>query len=104
MTNNAIRKHFLILPVLTLLTILLVACAPAAPSTFVPSVEPQQVNTLIPSLAPTDIPTVEQVIPTDLPSPILVATSRGPDLEATDPATVSLASGRLQLVEFFRFT
>jgi hypothetical protein len=33
-----------------------------------------------------------------------VATSRGPNLEATDPATVSLASGQLQLVEFFRFT
>ena len=29
---------------------------------------------------------------------------RGPDLEATDPATVSLAVGDLQLVEFFRFT
>jgi len=33
-----------------------------------------------------------------------VATSRGPKLEATDPATVSLASGQLQLIEFFRFT
>jgi hypothetical protein len=33
-----------------------------------------------------------------------VATSRGPDLHATDPTTVSLASGGLQFVEFFRFT
>ena len=33
-----------------------------------------------------------------------VATSRGPDLESTDPSTVALASGGLQLVEFFRFT
>ena len=33
-----------------------------------------------------------------------VATSGGPDHEATDPGTVSLASGQLQLVEFFRFT
>ena len=33
-----------------------------------------------------------------------VATSRGPDLEATDPSTVSLASGQVQFVEFFRFT
>ena len=32
------------------------------------------------------------------------ATSRGPDLEATDPSTVSLASGQVQFVEFFRFT
>ena len=36
--------------------------------------------------------------------PLAVATSRGPDLEATDPTTVNLASGQLQLVEFFRFT
>ena len=33
-----------------------------------------------------------------------VATSRGPNLEATDPLTVSLASGQPLLVEFFRFT
>ena len=33
-----------------------------------------------------------------------VATSRGPDLHATDPATVSLAAGQLHFVEFFRFT
>jgi hypothetical protein len=39
------------------------------------------------------------------PTPIqALATSRGPELEATDPTTVSLASGQLQLVEFFRFT
>jgi hypothetical protein len=41
-------------------------------------------------------------MPTEIPQ--VVATSRGPDLEATDPSTVSLASGDLQLVEFFRFT
>lgn len=33
-----------------------------------------------------------------------VATSRGPNLEATDPTTVNLALGQPQLVEFFRFT
>src|SRR5690349_21128091 len=32
-----------------------------------------------------------------------VATSRGPELHATDPTTVSLASGQVQFVEFFRF-
>jgi hypothetical protein len=36
--------------------------------------------------------------------PVAVVTSRGDELEATDPATVSLASGGVQLVEFFRFT
>ncbi len=35
---------------------------------------------------------------------LAVATSRGPDLHATDPTTVSLASGQYQFVEFFRFT
>ena len=34
----------------------------------------------------------------------VMPTSRGPNLIATDPSTVNLASGQLQLVEFFRFT
>ena len=38
------------------------------------------------------------------PSPLPLATSRGSELHATDPTTVDLASGGLQLVEFFRFT
>jgi hypothetical protein len=42
------------------------------------------------------------MVPAEVPQP--VATSRGPDLEATDPATVRLDSGELQLVEFFRYT
>jgi hypothetical protein len=42
----------------------------------------------------------ETLAPTALP----VATSRGPDLHATDPTTVDLASGQLHFVEFFRFT
>ena len=48
----------------------------------------------------------EQASPTEAPTevPQAVATSRGPNLEATDPTAVSLASGELQLVEFFRFT
>ena len=33
-----------------------------------------------------------------------IATSHGPDLHPTDPATVNLASGQIQFVEFFRFT
>jgi hypothetical protein len=40
------------------------------------------------------------------PAPTIqaVATSRGPNLEAIDPTTVQLASGGVQLIEFFRFT
>jgi hypothetical protein len=69
-----------------------------------------------PALAPTatflpPVPTLEQasqptVGPTqDLaPTPSPIATSRGPNLEATDPSTVSLASGQVHFIEFFRFT
>ena len=37
-------------------------------------------------------------------APIVVATSRGDKLVATDPASVNLVSGVPTLVEFFRFT
>ena len=33
-----------------------------------------------------------------------VVTPRGPNLVASEPSTVRLASGKLQLVEFYRFT
>ena len=72
--------------------------------------------------APTEAPTAAipaVASPADLSAPVTLevtvasptqtvevqaATSRGPNLEATDPTTVNLASGQLQLVEFFRFT
>jgi hypothetical protein len=38
------------------------------------------------------------------PEVTAAATSRGPELEASDPAAARLDSGGLQLVEFFRFT
>jgi hypothetical protein len=93
----------------------LVACAPATPAPTAPPemtiqpALPESVSTVPPTVVqpqaseteaqPTQAPTQA---PTEAPQ--AVATSRGPDLEATDPATVSLASGDLQLVEFFRFT
>jgi hypothetical protein len=95
-----------------LAVILIVGCAPvvapspaepeasvqeAAPATELPVPTPTQSQPLV--IATDVLPTVEPVEP---PQP--VATSRGPNLEAIDPATVSLASGDLQLVEFFRFT
>ncbi len=49
--------------------------------------------------APTEPPPSESP-----PTPIPMPTSRGPNLEATNPSTVALASGSLHLVEFFRFT
>ena len=87
---------------LGLVAVLLTAsCAPAAPSVPTEASVPA-------TAAPADPPTEPQaaiVDPAQPPADVqAVATSRGPNLEATDPATVSLASGQLQLIEFFRFT
>ena len=79
------------------------ACAPAVTAT-----NPAQTPT--PTSSPVPTQTIELVpeipVATEAPTSTVqpMATSRGPELEATDPATVALASGGLQLVEFFRFT
>lgn len=54
--------------------------------------------------ADTSAPQAAVAAPTQVGDVLAIPTSRGPDLHATDPSTVSLASGGLQLVEFFRFT
>lgn len=89
-----------LLPGLVLLAVFLAACAPAAAPTNPPAAatQPPTETASTPTLEPATQPAAGEV--TALP----VATSRGPDLHATDPATVSLASGGLQFVEFFRFT
>lgn len=88
---------------LSLVAVLLaVSCAPAPSTEAVDSVTADQT-----SATATVVPATEAVTEsaTDAPPAVeAIATSRGPDLHATDPATVSLASGQLQLVEFFRFT
>lgn len=95
------------LPTLALLALVLASCAPAAspaPSVDPPSVqEPAAPVVVEPSATPVpDV--VEAPAESAAPTPLPVATSRGPDLHATDPGTVSLTSGQLQFVEFFRFT
>jgi hypothetical protein len=75
------------------------SCAPAT-ATTAPAV---QTATVRPA-SPASTEEHPEPVPTDAPAVQPVATSRGPNLEATDPATVELASGQLQLVEFFRFT
>jgi len=92
---------------LSLLAVLVAACAPAT-ATLVPS----QPMTFAPTATfPPPVPTLEQAsqptagLTQELsPMPLPVATSRGPNLEASDPSTVSLASGQIHFVEFFRFT
>ena len=100
-----------------LVVVLLAGCAPATapepaqPETPAPAeAEPSpplvftatvsQLDTTPTEAPPTQAPPSEA--PTEIPQ--IVATSRGPDLEATNPTMVSLSSGELQLVEFFRFT
>ena len=92
------RKRFLLR--LTLIAALLAACTPEAPTANPPaaaSKPPAAVSTAtVEPVTGTDTAVAETALP--------VATSRGPELHATDPVTVSLASGGLQFVEFFRFT
>ncbi|MEW6030200.1 MAG: hypothetical protein ACOYZ8_12005 [Chloroflexota bacterium] len=82
------------------------ACAPAVTPPPAAATQPQaEAPTAAPS-TPTTAPAIPTVTATSIPAelPLPAATSRGADLEATDPTTVSLAAGQLQLVEFFRFT
>lgn len=85
--------------------LLIAACAPA--STPAPAAAPPvaDVPTNVPASATAAIlPSPVATEPPTQQSAPAVATSRGDALEATDPTTVRLDSGQLQLVEFFRFT
>jgi hypothetical protein len=91
---------------LGLLAILLAACASAegaAPTNRAAAQPPTAVAATLTVAVPT-LEAATQAIPSEEATVLPVATSRGPDLEATDPTTVSLESGGLQFVEFFRFT
>ena len=85
--------------ILILFVVLLAACAPAESVT-----EPPAVDLVTATLAAPTIESATQAAPSGEATALPVATSRGPNLEATDPTTVSLASGELHFVEFFRFT
>jgi hypothetical protein len=94
---------------LSVLAILLAACAPAATSTSPPAAATQPPAVAVPTETAVQVlesPAGEEAPATQAPeaTALPAATSRGPDLHATDPTTVSLASGGLQFVEFFRFT
>jgi len=87
-------------PAATTATVQTEAPLPMAPEETEPPASPSSMPTeLPPEQAPTDI------LPTEVPAdtPQVVATSRGPDLEATDPSLYTRASGGVQLVEFFAF-
>ena len=95
---------------LILLVIFLAACAPVESAMSTNSPAATQPPTVSVPTATVNSPTLgsptEMLAPTEAvaATPFPIATSRGPNLEATNPTTVSLASGGLQFVEFFRFT
>jgi hypothetical protein len=74
-----------------------IACGPAG--TAAPPTAPAT-----PARTATAAPLRTDIPPATSAAPVPAATSRGPNLEASDPLSVSLASGQIQLVEFFRFT
>lgn len=85
-----------------LLAILLAACASAGTQTRPPEVISATATPVV-DLTATHIDTDGLNSATPPSTVQVVATSRGPNLEATDPKTVSMASGGLQFVEFFEF-
>jgi len=91
-----------------LITVLLASCAsqtvnqPANQPQAAPPAAQASVTPFLPAQPTADPGQVS--VPASTATPLPIATSRGPNLEATDPRTVSLASGNLQFVEFFRFT
>ena len=90
----------------SLAAVFLAACVPAT-STVSPDQPRMDPSQTLPAPVPTLSTTTQTALgPTQAPfsSPSPAATSRGPELHATEPEMVSLASGQLQLVEFFRFT
>ena len=91
-------------PLLGLLAVLLASCSPSAVSSNPAVNASASPAALMPTPTP-ELSTEASVASQAAEATVLpVATSRGPELHATDPATVSLASGGLQFVEFFRFT
>ncbi|MBI5952703.1 MAG: hypothetical protein HY865_13685 [Chloroflexi bacterium] len=105
------RSRFLFLTMGLVAALTVVSCSPtaapiASPSGAVDSAPQASAPTAALAPQPTAPAEPTAAVPTQAAEvqPVPVPTSRGPKLEATDPATVSLASGQLQLVEFFRFT
>jgi len=106
-------KPRIILTISLLVFMLLVGCVPAATTEATQPVhvenEPEATPAAMPTVtqpeaAPTETPSVD-VSPTEASTvvPQVIATSRGPNLEATNPDSYMRASGDLQLVEFFAF-
>jgi hypothetical protein len=104
MHNTMMKNRFI--PTLSLLILLVASCASETTSTQQPDA-PVAAESSPTAFTPSDSAPANTDVaapPTEAAAPLPVATSRGDGLEATNPASVSLASGGLQFVEFFRFT
>ena len=99
-----------ILPSLVLFAVLMAACATASTATnpsaaTQPPIQPSATSLAAePTLEAPTQPILSEATEASASTPLPAATSRGPDLHATDPSTVNLGSGQVQFVEFFRFT
>lgn len=101
------KKRLFFLTLCLVAVLLIVSCSPASvtqePVVFPPTASGNESVVVIASPLGTET-TVPNVEATQVPAVQPIVTPRGDGLHATDPSTVSLASGQLQLVEFFRFT
>ncbi len=87
----------------SLVTALAVSSCASATTPSAPTAPTEAANAPVAEPADPSAPEATASAPAEVPVQA-VATSRGDSLEATDPTTFNLASGQLQLVEFFRFT
>jgi hypothetical protein len=87
-----------------LVAVLLAACSPQATQPPAPLPAATQPPAPLPAVTQPSESVTQPQVTKEAPTVAAIPTSRGPNLEATDPASVNLASGQLQLVEFFRFT
>ena len=98
-------KNQLFLRLVLFALLLASACAPA---TAEPAVPVEISNTPLMEVSLSTQEESGEPAPVLTPTPpvdvLPAATSRGPELHATDPTTVTLAAGQLHFVEFFRFT
>lgn len=95
MNNLNVLKIF---PVFLLFMLILAACSSSSPVAS----PAETLGEAAPAADPTTSQPVEEAQAGDTDSPAAPPTPRQ-DLHASDPSTVSLASGQLQLVEFFAF-
>jgi hypothetical protein len=93
-----------VFPVIVVLGVALAACGTASrPVATVPEA-PAATMVVGATLTGTGTASPARTPPATLVVPTPAATSRGPDLQASDPEAARLDAGSLQLVEFFRFT